>query len=167
MALEARLIFQAQETGVQDQLCTWIGSNINRLNACLQDDLEACHSCFHPAARRPVQILAAPLAPEFGLGASCNIFRSPPVILVDVGQVEARDWLRVIAHEYAHAHTGSSGHGERFLNTLAHLCRGLGFEPPIGNNQRPEVLRQWPPCFSTVDPLDLWLGRHGAPVRTG
>ena len=139
-------------------VCGWIGENIDRINLKLKDCLQACHDCLHPQERRPMQIFAAPLAPTLGLDGFCNIRITPVTLLVDVGRVYPEDWLAIVAHEYAHAHLGNSGHDATFATLLSHLCLGLGLDLPIWEPGMEMKLRHWPPCPSRSDPLAFWRG---------
>lgn len=136
-------------------ICTWIGDNIHQVNAALQCCLLACHECFHPQKRRPTQIFAVPLAQSFGLDGLCNISTTPIAILVDVGRLAREDWLRLVVHEYVHAHLGSPGHNREFAAVLSHLCLGLGLEPP---GEQISLLPSWPPYTPTLDLLAFWRG---------
>lgn len=145
------------------RICTWIGHNIDAINAELDACTEACQSCFHPQDRRKVQIKAAPLAEKLGVDAFCNILVEPVAIVLDVGRIERQDWLSVVAHEYAHAHLGAPGHDQRFLEVISHLCLGLGLEPPgwEPTTEQPDReiwLRNWPHCAARPDPLAFWKG---------
>jgi NAD-dependent SIR2 family protein deacetylase len=141
-------------------ICIFISKNIDIINELLNTHLQACHECFHPMVRRHVQIFAAPLAQRFGIDAMCNIRAVPTTILVDVGRIETSDWLSIVAHEYAHAHLGISGHNEQFASILCHLCWGLGLEPPIWDVETMEKsLQSWPDCKSTINPLAFWMGQ--------
>jgi NAD-dependent SIR2 family protein deacetylase len=140
-------------------ICIFISKNIDTINKSLNTHLQACHECFHPAFRRHIQIFAAPLAQRFGIDAMCNISAVPTTILVDVGRIETTDWLGIVAHEYAHAHLGISGHNQEFASILCHLCLGLGLELPIWDAETMEKsLRSWPDCKSTINPLAFWMG---------
>lgn len=142
----------------QLRLCQWLGGCIEVLNAQLSTYLAACQACFHPEARRsPIQVLATPLNPNYCLDAVCNVMATPVTILVDPGRVVPEDWLKLVAHEYAHAHVGTPGHGDRFREVITHLCLGLGFEPPPTTLSPDLLLRQWPPCRPTPDPTAFWL----------
>jgi hypothetical protein len=141
-------------------ICTWIGENIDAINAQLQICLEACHKCFHPQDRPHIQIFAVPIAQSFGIDGLCNIFTTPITILVDVGRIAPIDWLGIVAHEYAHARLGDSGHNQQFVRILSHLCLGLGFEPPHWEPGTESTLRSWPHCNSTIDPLEFWIGQQ-------
>jgi hypothetical protein len=140
-------------------ICTWIGKNIEAVNEALRYCLLACHECFYPHERRSIQIFAVPLGQPLGLDGLCNVSTTPISILVDVGRVTPEDWLRIVAHEYAHAHIGSPGHHDGFAAVLSHLCLGLGLEPP--KEQGEIVLRSWPPYTSILDPLAFWRGERG------
>ncbi len=142
-------------------VCHWIGTHIQAVNQILQQYLNACHDCFHSWERRSMRVLAMPLAQSFGIDGLCNLQTKPITILIDVGRVVPSDWLGLVAHEYAHAHVGSPGHDQRFVSVLAHLCLGLGLEPPIWEPGLEEQLRHWPYANPTPDPLALWLGESG------
>jgi hypothetical protein len=158
-ALEPAMVHQMGDASNNVPICTWIGGNIAQVNAQLNTCLQACHECFHPEVRRNMQIFAAPLAQSFGIDGLCNIVAHPVTILIDVGRVAPQDWLGLVAHEYAHAHVGQSGHNQKFAKILEHLCLGLGLEAPVWEVGAMEAcLRNWPHCSSTVDPLAFWMG---------
>jgi hypothetical protein len=140
----------------RDLICSWIGENIHAVNARLNLCLQACHDCFHPQDRPYVQIFAVPLAQSFRLDGICNIQTRPITILIDVGRVQPSDWLALVAHEYAHAHLGNSGHDASFARVLAHLCLGLELEPPCWKTGMENQLRHFPPYVSVLDPLAFW-----------
>ncbi len=158
LALEPDMIDVTDNPRVRDRIYTWIGNHINAINAELNACLEACHGCFHPELRRPMQILAAPLAQHFGIDGLCNILVNPTVILIDVGRTAPQDWLSIVVHEYAHGHLGSPGHDQRFFEILSHLCLGLGLEPPVWQPDMEMYLRNWPHCASSANPLAFWMG---------
>lgn len=158
LAIRPEWIYQTHEACLRIQLCHWIGSNIDAINAKLLSCLEVCYECFHIEKRRSAQILAAPITQHLGLDALCNILVEPFAILVDVGRVVPQDWINVVAHEYAHAYLGCPGHDERFLEVISHLCLGLGLEPPPREPHLRHLLRTWPQCRPTADPLAFWLG---------
>lgn len=139
-------------------ICTWIGENIDAVNTDLRRCLVTCHDCFHPQQRRPMQIFAVPLALKFGLDGLCHLSHSAIAIVVDVGRLARHDWLRLVAHEYAHAYLNSPGHGQEFAAVLSHLCLGLGLEPP--SNQVNSILQSWPPYTPALDPLAFWRGER-------
>ncbi|PAX55881.1 hypothetical protein [Brunnivagina elsteri] len=140
-------------------ICNWIGENIDTVNAQLNTYLQACHECFHPQERRDIRVFAVPLAQSLGIDGFCNILIVPTTILIDVGRVAQEDWLSLVAHEYAHAHVGTSGHNQQFASILCHLCLGLGLEPPTWEAVTMESsLRTWPYCKSTINPLGFWIG---------
>ncbi|WP_445636461.1 Peptidase M48 domain-containing protein [Nostoc sp. DSM 114161] len=143
-------------------ICTWIGKNINSVNAAIDTYLDACHQCFHPQERRHIQIFAVPIAQSFGIDGLCNILTNPITILVDVGRVAPKDWFGIVVHEYAHAHLGDYGHNQQFANILSHLCLGLGLEPPLWEAGMEATLRSWPYCQPTIDPLEFWIGNGSA-----
>ncbi|MBE9126854.1 hypothetical protein [Coleofasciculus sp. LEGE 07092] len=158
LTLEPGMVDVSDNLKVRDRICTWIGNNIGVINAELNACLEACHGCFHPELRRPVQIWAVPIAQNFGIDGLCNILVDPTVILIDVGRIAPRDWLGIVVHEYAHAHLDSPGHDRRFFEVLSHLCLGLGLEPPIWQADLEMYLRNWPHCPSLANPLAFWMG---------
>ncbi|NER31595.1 MAG: hypothetical protein F6J89_29260 [Symploca sp. SIO1C4] len=145
---------------LSDRIYKWVGNHIDEINAELNAYLEACHSCFHEFARRPMRILAAPLAQNYGIDGLCNVSSNPVVILVDVGRTAPQDWLSIVVHEYAHAHLGVPGHDQRFFDVITHLCLGLGLEPPQPQPALEAYLRNWPHCASTANPLAFWMGCH-------
>lgn len=140
-------------------ICTWIGRHIEGINAELSDCLQSCHDCFHPWQRRPMQVFAVPLAPTLRIDGFCNLQTKPVTLLVDVGRVVPEDWLALVAHEYAHAQVGAPGHDQDFVKILEHLCLGLGFAPPPAGLSTQELLRSWPQCRPTKDPLAFWHGQ--------
>lgn len=138
----------------------WIAANIDQLNQKLYEHLVACQDCFFPTNRCSVSILAAPIRPEWGIDGFCNICVDPMMILVDVGRVVPADWLKLVAHEYAHAMIGSAGHSLRYAAVLKHLCLGLGFEWDEQGRSPVSQLRTHPPCISTLNPIDFWCGMN-------
>ncbi|WP_341529167.1 hypothetical protein WKK05_07635 [Nostoc sp. UHCC 0302] len=161
LALEPGIVDVFNNLRDRIPIYTWIGENIDTVNAQLNACLQACHECFHPQERRYIQIFAVPIAQSFGIDGLCNILTTPITILVDVGRVAPNDWLGIVAHEYAHAHVGHSGHNQQFASILSHLSLGLGMEPPYWESGMEATLRNWPHCKSTIDPLEFWIG-HGA-----
>jgi hypothetical protein len=147
----------------REVICTWIGNNIERVNAKLRDYVTACDRCFHPEDRQPVQIFATPLPNGCGLDGVCNLDARPVTILVDVGRVPPSDWLSLVVHEYTHAHLGKPGHDRDFADTLSHLCLGLGLEPPRELSEA--SLRSFPPYRSLFDPLTFWRGEDSEELR--
>lgn len=137
-------------------ICVWIGTHIWAVNEALQQCLLACHECFHVHQRRYITIYAVPLAQPYQLDGLCNISTNPTTILIDAGRVAPEHWLSIVAHEYAHAHLGSPGHDPRFARVLAHLCLGLGLQPPSAETEA--GLRSYPPYIPTSDPLAFWRG---------
>jgi hypothetical protein len=140
-------------------ICTWIGQNIDRVNAQLNVYLEACHQCFYAWDAPAVQIFAAPLALQAGIDALCNLETQPITLLIDVGRVVPEDWLFLVVHEYAHAHARSPGHHQQFARSLAHLCLGLGIPLPADRGDPQNWLPFYPYCRSTQDPLAFWQGQ--------
>jgi hypothetical protein len=156
LALDPAMVNVLHTLPDQLAIVAWIGQHQNTLNAQLKTYVQACHECFHPHARPQVQIFAVPLAAAFGFDGLCNAATHPTTILVDLGRVLPRDWLRLVIHEYAHAQVDTPGHHDRFVATLSHLCLGLGIELPLPT--MPDPWPHWPPCQSTVDPLAFWRG---------
>jgi hypothetical protein len=157
LALDPNLVVMPAEPGAQMHLCRWLGKQMGEINATLRVHLEECQACFHPKERSPMQVLAAPLNSCYTIDAVCNPLTTPATILVDVGRVVPEDWLKLVMHEYAHAHLGLPGHGDRFREVITHLCLGLGFAPPPPALNPDLLLRQWPPCQPTDDPQAFWL----------
>jgi hypothetical protein len=148
------LVYYPQQ---RQAVCTWIGNHIAKVNAELEQCLQACHACFHPQQRRSMQVLAAPFSATVAIDGWCNLQTQPLTILVDVGRVVPTDWIALVAHEYAHAHLGSPGHSTAFAAVLTHLCLGLGLELP----SLPEI-EAWsmlPAYCLTKDPLAFWRGQ--------
>jgi hypothetical protein len=143
----------------RSEVCTWIGTFIDQVNATLKTYLEACHACFRTWERRSLQIWAAPLEQSFGIDGLCNLKTRPMTILIDVGRVVQQDWLGLVIHEYAHAHLGTPGHTPEFAAVLAHLCLGLGLATPIWQPGQEAMLRHWPHCQPTPNPLAFWMGQ--------
>jgi hypothetical protein len=142
-------------------ICTWIGKSIGAVNLQLQSYLQACDECFNASDRRSIQIFAVPFAASVQLDGFCNIEIAPTTIVVDVGRVAPADWLALVAHEYAHAHLGVSGHNAEYAKILSHLCLGLGL-PNRSSTQSDIELHYWPPYTPVLDPLEFWRGesRH-------
>lgn len=159
LAPEAGMVDVQQNLRDRTTIYTWIGQHIEAVNAVLQAYVAACHDCFHPRDRRTVQIVAIPLAASWGLDGICNLATQPITLLVDVGRMTPSHWLSLVAHEYTHAHIAALGHQPSFATALAHLCLGLGLEPPP--NQTEELLRRWPPYPQRLDALAFWRGEMG------
>ncbi len=138
-------------------ICNWIGKEIESVNISLQAHLNACHDCFAPRDRQPVNIFAVPFSSSVRLDGFCNINISPTTILVDVGRVPSADWLALVAHEYAHAHLGYPGHDRAYAEVLSHLCLGLGFPQPL-IDPVDSSLHYWPMYSPSIDPLAWWRG---------
>lgn len=148
---------------LQNEILEWIGNNIHWINDRLSACLQACHDCFYPHQRPEVEIWATPIARRFKIDAICNIQSTPRVILVDVGRIVPSDWLRIVAHEYAHAQLGHPGHGDAYLAVLEHICLGLGIELPGCHSQmsfkeKEARLQKWPPCDLVSNPIEFWRG---------
>lgn len=131
-----------------------IGLHIDRINAKLHEHLTACQDCFYPVDRVAAQIWAGPIDRRFGVDAFCNVQAYPAALIIDVSRVVPEDWPRLVAHEYAHAIVGDSGHSRRYAEVLQHLCRGWGWE----FNRHDVDLATFPPCRSTLRPGDFWRG---------
>jgi hypothetical protein len=159
------------DTWLQAQQCDlamvrWIGRNVQAINRKLWGYLQDCQNCFSAHAQTEVQILAAPLMPEWGVDGFCNLQVQPLTILIDVGRVSSGYWLPLVAHEYCHAHLGHPGHGEPFYRLLCHLCLGLGLSTPTWNELVYEQLAHWPYCPPNLAPLDFWRGKAHPTLRT-
>jgi hypothetical protein len=128
----------------------------DRANRVLSQHLITCQDCFHPANRCGVQVFAAPIDPNWRVDAFCNVRVDPATIVFDVGRVVPEDWLKVVAHEYAHAIVGGAGHSPRYGAVLQHLCLGLGFDLLPMPDWREADLQVFPACRSTLDPLAFW-----------
>lgn len=158
LALAPEMVGVVDDLEARMPICTWIGDHIDRVNAQINGYLQRCHDCFHPWEQRPMQIFAAPLAQSFGMDGFCNLNTDPVTILIDVGRVVPEHWLRLVAHEYAHAHTGSPGHHTEFERLLAHLCLGLAIPPPPDQPDVKDWLRFYPDCVAAQNPLAFWRG---------
>ena len=160
LSLEPRMIDVIDRLHDREPICIWIGNNIETINIELNACLDACHECFHPWERCQVQIFATPLASAFGIDGLCNLTTSPITILIDVGRLLPRDWLGLVAHEYAHAHVGQPGHDRPFMAALSQLCLGLGLPLPSDQLANQESWAYWPPHSSLPNPLTFWRGHH-------
>jgi hypothetical protein len=158
LALDPDMVDLVYDSGDRTPACLWISEHIEAVNAQLNACLQACHDCFHPWEQPSVQIFAAPLASAFGLDALCNFRTRPISILVDVGRMLPMDWLRVVAHEYAHAHVGFPGHHHQFGRSLTHLCLGLEIAPPSAQLHLEEDLRFYPSYPPVQNSLAFWRG---------
>lgn len=158
LVLEPDLIAVMHDPIYRVPVCTWIGQQIDLINARLQTCLQACEACFHPWQQPAVQILAAPLSSPFHLDGLCNLHTAPITILVDVGRVVPEDWLALVVHEYAHAYLGLSGHQVEFVRVLTHLCLGLGLALPNPLPADESAWRSVPAYRSPTNPLSFWLG---------
>ncbi len=158
-ALEPRMVDVMDNVRDRIPVCTWIGENIDTVNAELNLYLQLCHECFYPHERKHIQIFAVPLAQFLGIDGFCNILNDPITILIDVGRTAREDWLSIVVHEYAHAHLGEFGHNHNFAQVLWHLCLGLGLEPPNWEPDKEYELRSWPNCRPNLDPLAFWRGQ--------
>lgn len=156
---EAGMIDVHQNLRDRTTIYPWMGQHIEAINAVLREYVLACHQCFHLSDRRAVQIFALPLASSWGLDGICNLATHPITLLVDVGRMTPNHWLSLVAHEYAHAHVAAPGHQQSFATALAHLCLGLGLEPPP--QQTEALLRHWPPYPRRLDALAFWRGELG------
>lgn len=160
LALDPEMIDLVHDLHHRIPICTWIGEHIDAVNTQINAYLQACHACFHPWEQPTIQIFATPLAQSFGVDGLCNLQTNPITILIDVGRVVPENWLRLVAHEYAHAHAGSPGHHQLFAQSLAHLCLGLEITPPLSQLDQEDRLRFYPDCLATQDPLAFWQGKE-------
>lgn len=159
VALEPDLISLVYDSEARVPICTWIGTEIERVNARLNRLLENCQDCFHPWERRPMQIFAAPFSSKFALDGICSLHVDPTAILVDVGRVRSTDWIALIMHEFAHAHLNAPGHQAEFQQVLKHLSIALDIDPAFPPPS--EDIAAWqsfPPYRRTPNPLAFWLG---------
>ncbi|NCJ07735.1 hypothetical protein GS597_14695 [Synechococcales cyanobacterium C] len=159
---EPQIIETFAQSHEQTKIYAWIGASIDAINHPLQMALAACQQCF-PAGECPeVAVYAAPFKDSLGFDGLCNLWTHPFTLLVDVGRVVPEDWLKLIVHEYAHAHLGHPGHSQDYGAVLAHLCLGLGFRPPPSSL---DSLHHWPNYRRTDDITALWRGIAGYPSR--
>lgn len=159
LVMESMMVDIPSDASQRDRMCRWIGENIERINAQINGYVWDCHACFRAEERRsPIEIFAVPLSDSYGLDALCNVYRSPIAILVDVGRVVPRDWLRLVVHEYAHAHLGTPGHHDRFSAVINHLCLGLGLEPLPTDRDPDALVRRWPPYQASNNSKAFWMG---------
>ncbi len=156
LALDPSLVELRVSEEKQQQIYCTIAQTIPEINQQLETYLACCQQCFYPQQHLNVQVFAVPFAQHLDIDSLCNPNTDPITILIDVGRIASPDWLRAIAHEYAHAQVKAPGHHQAFLETLTHLCLGLGLSVPPPNLQE-EQLRTWPPCQPIADPLAFWL----------
>lgn len=157
LAIEPDLIDMVYRLEERTPVCTWIGTQIDAINAALQQHVEACQACFHPWERRSIQIFAAPFADSFGIDGVCNLACNPVTLLVDVGRVVPEDWLALVAHEFAHAQLGFPGHSSEYGRVLMHLCLGLDLALPTDFSTEIDW-RSLPPYRKTINPAVFWCG---------
>ncbi|PZV11436.1 MAG: hypothetical protein DCF22_14480 [Leptolyngbya sp.] len=165
LALAPEMIGMVDNLDHRTAICIWIGNHIDGVNSQLNAYLQRCHDCFHRQEQRPIQIFAAPIIQSFGIDGLCNLKTHPVTLLIDVGRVVPEDWLRLVAHEYAHAHVGSPGHHLPFERSLTHLCLGLEISAPLNQPEQQDCLKFYPDCVLTQDPLAFWRG-EGANQRS-
>ena len=158
LALKPEMIDLIDQLDNRIPTCIWIGNHIEAVNRQLAGDLQTCHDCFHGWEQRPIQIFAAPLVQSFKIDGLCNLQTNPVTILIDVGRVLPKDWRRLVAHEYAHAHAGFPGHHSQFERSLAHLCLGLEIALPHHQPDQTDWLQFYPDYVPTQDPLAFWRG---------
>jgi hypothetical protein len=156
LAIDPDMIDIMHDPNHRIPVATWIGNNIDRINAELQALVQACHDCFHETSQAPIQIWAAPLADAYNICGLCNLKTQPTTLLVDLGRVEPADWLALVVHEYAHAQAGTPGHHQNFATALIHLCRGLSLPLPNIEPGQENLLRLYPSCQITLNPLNWW-----------
>lgn len=157
LALDSNLVQLRVSTEQKEAIYSAIALKIPKINRELETYLWVCQQCFYPQQRLAIQIFATPFAQHLNIDGLCNVNTQPITILIDVGRIVPQDWLAAVAHEYAHAQVGVPGHHQAFLETLTHLCLGLGLTPPPPNGLPEAQLRNWPPCQPTADPLAFWL----------
>lgn len=165
LALEPDLITLVYNLEERIPVCLWIDRHIDWVNSQLQACLQACNDCFYPWQQPSIQIFAAPFSDPFGLDGLCNLHTSPITILIDVGRIVPQDWIALVAHEYAHAYLASPGHHFEFVQTLTHLCLGLGLDLPTVSPTAEDLWRSFPPCRRTTHPLDFWRGQIPFPAQ--
>ncbi len=153
LALDPSLVALRLPSAWEEQICCAIAQRIATINQELEAHLSRCQQCFYPEQRLNIQIFATPFARHLNIDGLCNVKRQPITILIDVGRIVYADWLCAVVHEYAHAQVGVAGHHDTFLETLTHLCLGLGLTPPPSKT----LSEAWPPCRPTADPLAFWL----------
>ncbi len=159
LAIDPEMIDVMHDPVLRIPVATWIGANIDQVNAELQTLVQACHDCFHETSRPQIQIWAAPLTQSYNICGLCNLQTQPTTLLVDLGRVAPVDWLALVTHEYAHAHAGSPGHHQDFAAALIHLCRGLSLELPEIELGQKNGLRLYPSCQIILDSWTWWQGK--------
>jgi hypothetical protein len=159
LAIDPEMIDIMHDPEHRIPVATWIGDNIDRLNAELQNLVKACDDCCHEASRPQIQIWAAPLADAYNICGLCNLQTQPITLLVDIGRVDPTDWLALVVHEYAHAQAGSPGHHQDFAVALIHLCRGLSLDLPAIKPGQEESLRLYPACQIVTSSWFWWQGQ--------
>ena len=97
LAIDPEMIDVMHDPVMRVPVATWIGENIDRINAELQILVQACDDCFHETSRPQIQIWAAPLADAYNICGLCNLQTQPITLLVDLGRVEPTDWLLCFA----------------------------------------------------------------------
>lgn len=161
LALVPEMIGVIDDLNQRTSICIWIGKYIDGVNSQLNAYLQMCHDCFHLWEQCSIQIFAAPLVQSFGIDGLCNLKTHPATLLIDTGRVLSEDWLRLVAHEYAHAHVGSPGHHSQFGRAIAHLCLGLEIATLFDEVGSAERLRSYPEYGLNQDPLAFWRGEIG------
>ena len=159
LAIDPEMIDVMHDPVRRVPVATWIGKNIDRINAELQILVQACDDCFHETSRPQIQIWAAPLADAYNICGLCNLQTQPITLLVDLGRVAPADWLALVVHEYAHSQAGSPGHHSDFAVALGHLCRGLSLELPAIEPGKEDELRLYPSCQIVSASWPWWQGQ--------
>lgn len=159
LAIDPDMIDIMHDPALRVPVATWIGANIDRINAELQTLVQTCADCCHESDRPQLQAWAAPLAQSYHICGLCNLQTEPTTLLVDLGRVARSDWLALVVHEYAHAQAGSPGHHQDFAAALQHLCRGLSLPLPAIEPDKEDDLRLYPACHIVSDSWSWWQGQ--------
>jgi hypothetical protein len=145
------------------QVCRQIGQWIEPINARLETLLQRCQGCCLSQSRRPIVIRAAPLAEAWALDGLCVLQTMPTLVLIDMTRVTPEHWLRLVAHEFVHAHLHLPGHGRLFRQLLFQLALPLGFPLPLSDPDAP-IAHSLPwhalPAYDPPTPPLLWHHLH-------
>lgn len=145
------------------QVCMQIGQWIEPINAHLETLLQRCQGCCLPQSRRPIVIRAAPLAEAGAIDGLCVLQTMPTLVLIDITRVTPDHWLRLVAHEFVHAHLHVPGHGRRFRQLLFQLARPLELPLPLSDPDAPmthSLLWHALPSYDPPAPPLLWHHLH-------